>query len=188
MASGIGFVSANRREESLALPLSVRENFFMNPALQGTPFLGRLSAATETPRAQAWVQRYGVRPADPEAPVETLSGGNQQKVVMARWLEFGGQLLILEEPTLGVDVGSKADIYRLLAGALERGLAVLLVSTDFEEIAGVAHRALVFDRGRVVRELGGDTLTLEQLNLWAAGGAALQSSSPQGATHAVPEE
>ncbi|OLV16010.1 sugar ABC transporter ATP-binding protein [Deinococcus marmoris] len=187
MQGGIGFVSANRREESLALPLSVRENFFMNPAVQGVSLTQRLSAATERPRALDWVTRYGVRPSDPEAPVETLSGGNQQKVVMGRWLEFGGKLLILEEPTLGVDVGSKADIYALLAGALERGLCVLLVSTDFEEIAGVAHRALVFDRGQVVRELSGADLTLEQLNLWAAGGAALGPPPPQqgGRGHAV---
>ena len=192
MAAGIGFVSANRREESLALPLSVRENFFLNPALQGVKVHQRLSAATERPLAQHWISRYGVRPADPEAPVETLSGGNQQKVVMARWLEFAGQLLILEEPTLGVDVGSKADIYALLAGALERGLAVLLVSTDFEEIAGVAHRALVFDRGAVVRELAGTDLTLEGLNLWAAGGAGMStqkaSSTQGGGNHAVAQE
>lgn len=193
MAGGIGFVSANRREESLALPLSVRENFFLNPALQGVALHQRLSAATERPRAQSWIARYGVRPADPEAPVETLSGGNQQKVVMGRWLEFAGQLLILEEPTLGVDVGSKADIYALMGQALERGLAVLLVSSDFEEIAGVAHRALVFDRGAVVKELSGADLTLEALNLWAAGGGSVQASSVQqpsisGGEHAVTQE
>ena len=193
MESGVGFVSANRREESLALPLSVRENFFMNPALQGVALHQRLSAATERPRADEWVSRYGVRPADPEALVETLSGGNQQKVVMGRWLEFRGQLLILEEPTLGVDVGSKADIYTLMSGALERGLAVLLVSTDFEEIAGVAHRALVFDRGAVVKELSGADLNLEGLNLWAAGGGKVQhtpgnTGQTKGGNHAVTQE
>ena len=97
-----------------------------------------------------------------------------------------------------MDVGSKADIYALLAGALERGLAVLLVSTDFEEIAGVAHRALVFDRGAVVRELAGTDLTLEQLNLWAAGGAGMSTqnvvpaqnvvSAQQGGPDAVAQE
>ena len=169
----------------------------MNPALQGVEIHQRLSVATERPRAEEWVARYGVRPADPEASVETLSGGNQQKVVMGRWLEFGGQLLILEEPTLGVDVGSKADIYTLMNGALERGLSVLLVSTDFEEIAGVAHRALVFDRGAVVKELSGADLNLEGLNLWAAGGGEIQSSGggaaqntdqTKGGSHAVTQE
>ena len=74
--------------------------------------------------------------------IATLSGGNQQKVVVARWMEAGSRLLVLEEPTFGVDVGSKAEIYRLLQEALDQGLAVLLISSDFEEVAGICHRAL----------------------------------------------
>ena len=170
MSAGIGFVSANRREESLALGLNIRENFFMNPAVRGVGPLQRLDAGTEAGAAQAWVTRYDVRPADPEVPVETLSGGNQQKIVMGRWLEFQGRVLILEEPTLGVDVGSKAAIYGLLTGALSRGLGVLLVSTDFEEVVGISHRALVFDKGEIVAELSGAGLTVQQLTLHAAGG------------------
>lgn len=185
MRSGIGFVSANRREESLALSMSTRENFFMNPAVRGLRPLQRLDAVTEKPEALAWVQRYDVRPNDPEVPVETLSGGNQQKIVMGRWLEFGGSLLILEEPTLGVDVGSKADIYALLSQALGSGLSVLLVSTDFEEVAGIAHRALVFDKGEVVAELSGPQLTVQNLTLYSTGGLVGQNpltpSAPLGA-------
>ncbi len=173
MAAGIGFVSANRREESLALSLTVRENFFMNPAVRGVGVFQRLDAGTEAEAAEDWVTRYDVRPADSEAPVETLSGGNQQKIVMGRWLEFQGRVLILEEPTLGVDVGSKSAIYALLAGALQRGLGVLLVSTDFEEVVGISHRALVFDKGAVVAELSGSQLTVQQLTLYAAGGVLL---------------
>lgn len=178
MSSGIGFVSANRREESLALSLCVRENFFMNPAVRGVRPLQRLNAGTERPDARAWTARYDVRPSDPEALVETLSGGNQQKIVMGRWLEFGGQLLILEEPTLGVDVGSKADIYALLSDALRAGLSVLLVSTDFEEVAGIAHRALVFDKGAVVAELAGDALNVGNLTLYSTGGLVGQPATP----------
>ena len=91
--------------------------------------------------------------------VEALSGGNQQKVVVGRWLATGRKLLIAEDPTAGVDVGAKADIYRLIAAAVEEGLAVLVISTDFEEIAHICHRALVFSRGRIVRELIGASLT-----------------------------
>ena len=91
--------------------------------------------------------------------IATLSGGNQQKVVVARWMEAGSRLLVLEEPTFGVDVGSKAEIYRLLQEALDQGLAVLLISSDFEEVAGICHRALIFDRGRVTAELARDELS-----------------------------
>jgi ribose transport system ATP-binding protein len=105
----------------------------------------------------------GLQPNDPAAPIETLSGGNQQKVVMARWMRIGGSVLALEDPTAGVDVGAKAEIYRLLADAVGRGLAVLLIATDFEEVAEICHRALVFRNGRIVAELKGASLTHEQL-------------------------
>src|SRR5690606_32982499 len=105
----------------------------------------------------------GLRPNDPSLAVEALSGGNQQKVVIARWLETGRRLLIAEDPTAGVDVGAKGDIYRLIARALEAGLTVVVVSTDFEEIAHICHRALVFSRGRIVRELSGAALTASAL-------------------------
>lgn len=169
MKSGIGFVSSNRREESLAMTLSVRENFFMNPANRKFKLHNPIQPKTEKIDARAWVKRFNVRPPDSEQALDTLSGGNQQKVVMGRWLEFGAKLLILEEPTLGVDVGSKAEIYGFLVKALEAGAAVLLVSTDLEEIAGICHRALVFNRGSLAAELESTTLTVPALVHAAAG-------------------
>jgi ribose transport system ATP-binding protein len=116
------------------------------------------------------LKRFAVRPPEPERPIMTLSGGNQQKVVVARWMEAGSRLLVLEEPTFGVDVGSKAEIYQLLQAALDDGLAVLLVSSDFEEVAGICHRALIFDRGRVTAELSRAELSIPRLTALAAGG------------------
>ena len=84
-------------------------------------------------------------------------------MVLARWLRIGGRVLTLEDPTAGVDVGAKAEIYRLLADAVSRGLAVLLISTDLEEVAEICHRALVFRDGGIVGALQGDDLTFEQL-------------------------
>jgi ribose transport system ATP-binding protein len=84
-------------------------------------------------------------------------------MVMARWMRVGGRVLALEDPTAGVDVGAKAEIYRLLADAVSRGLAVLLISTDLEEVAEICHRALVFRDGRIVGALHGESLSLEQL-------------------------
>ena len=103
--------------------------------------------------------------------VATLSGGNQQKVVLARWMEANVRLLVLEEPTIGVDVGSKAEIYHLLQQSLKEGLAVLLLSSDFEEVERICHRALVFSRGQVVSEIPGNELDVARLTADASGGA-----------------
>jgi ribose transport system ATP-binding protein len=169
VAAGIGFVSSNRSEESVALNLTIQENLFMN--LAATSELSFLvGLPTETACAVTALRRCAVRPPRPERIIITLSGGNQQKVVLARWLEANMQLLILEEPTFGVDVGSKAEIYRLLAEVVEHGRGVLLVSSDLEEVAGIAHRALVFDRGSIVSEVPGETLTIENLTELTGGG------------------
>ncbi len=119
------------------------------------------------------LQRLSVRPPDTERPIITLSGGNQQKVVLSRWMEAGTKLLVLEEPTFGVDVGSKAEIYALLRAALAEGGAVLLISSDFEEVAGLCHRALVLDRGRLAAELSREELSVGRLTAAASGGAGV---------------
>ena len=118
----------------------------------------------------AALRRFSVRPAEPERPIATLSGGNQQKVVVARWMEAGSRLLALQEPTFGVDVGSKAEIYRLLQEEIDNGLLVLLIPSDFEEVAGILTRALIFDRGRVSAELARDELSIARLTALASGG------------------
>jgi ribose transport system ATP-binding protein len=110
-----------------------------------------------------------------------LSGGNQQKVVVGRWLHLAGKVYVFEDPTAGVDVGAKAEIYRLFDAALNHGAAIIIISTDFEEVAKVCHRALVFDRGRVVAELGDADLAVE--NLLAAASASVghtTAASPSG--------
>jgi ribose transport system ATP-binding protein len=116
--------------------------------------------------------RVNVRPRDPERLIATLSGGNQQKAVLARWFEADSRLLLLEEPTSGVDVGSKAEIYHLLREHVARGSAVLLVSSDFEEVAGLCHRALVLRRGRVAAEVPWEELSVTRLTALATGAAS----------------
>ncbi|MFI1258316.1 sugar ABC transporter ATP-binding protein [Streptomyces netropsis] len=161
--AGIGFVTSNRQEEGCAPELTVRENFLANPRAGGPPGKRWISPGRERAEATALIERFSVHPRDSEAPIATLSGGNQQKVMIGRWLGLSRKLLILEEPTAGVDVGAKAAIYGLLQNALADGLAVLLISTDFEEVADVCHRALVFVRGTVTVELSGDALTVTAL-------------------------
>ena len=117
-----------------------------------------------------------MRPNDPTLPIEFLSGGNQQKVVVGRWLHLKAKIYVFEDPTAGVDVGAKAEIYRLFDVALQAGAAIVIVSTDFEEVAKVCHRALIFDRGQVVAELGAADLSVE--NLLAAASASVRRSEP----------
>ena len=174
MRAGFGFVSSKRAEESLAQRLSVRENLFLNPVLTGTSLLEVILDRREQRRGADLVRRFSIRPPDQERPVGTLSGGNQQKVVVARWLAARIDLLILEEPTIGVDVGSKAEIYALLREATAQGMGVLLISSDFEEVERLCHRALVFDRGSLGAELSGNAITTGSLTLHASGAAAIQ--------------
>jgi ribose transport system ATP-binding protein len=173
IAAGIGLVAGDRVAESLGMRLSVRENLFLNPAALGRHVMEWRAPEREVTTARAMGQTVALRPNDPLRPVETLSGGNQQKVVMARWLAVARRLLILEEPTAGVDVGAKAEIYALLNQALAKGLAVLLVSTDFEEVARISHRAIVFGRGRVCAAIDRRHLSVESILHAASAGKAM---------------
>jgi ribose transport system ATP-binding protein len=171
MSKKIGFVSSRRAEESIAANMSLRENVYINPVATGKRVAQFTSRRDELDGARAVLKRYGVRPEEPEQAVATLSGGNQQKVVLARWMEADVRLLVLEEPTIGVDVGSKAEIYHLLQQSLKEGLAVLLVSSDFEEVERICHRALILSRGRVVSEIPRHEITIARLTSDASGGA-----------------
>jgi ribose transport system ATP-binding protein len=163
MADGIRFVTSNRESEGLALSMTVTENLFMNPGALGRRLWAFERSETESRRAAAVIEKFSVRPADPSRIITTLSGGNQQKVLLARWLGHGARLLVLEEPTMGVDVGAKADIYEMLNQELAGGAAVLLVSSDLDEVAGICHRALIFNRGRIVQELQRHELSVNRL-------------------------
>ena len=146
----------------------------MRPALAGLRVVGTRS---ERRRAAETLAAFGVRPAEPDRVIATLSGGNQQKVVLARWLGVGRSVLILAEPTTGVDVGARAEIDALLARAVTEGLGVLVVSSGFEEVAGLCMRALVFDRGRPVAELSGSEITAARLTRIAGGDAGTEEAA-----------
>ncbi|MFE9442184.1 sugar ABC transporter ATP-binding protein [Streptomyces sp. NPDC006602] len=180
VGAGVGFVTSNRLEEGCAAELTVRENLLANPRADGMPGPRWISPRRERATATALVERFRVHPLDSETPIAVLSGGNQQKVMLGRWLHRKRRLLILEEPTAGVDVGAKAEIYRLLDEELAAGLAVLLISTDFEEVANVCHRALVFVRGTVAAELTGEALTVTRLTHTASAVPPLTGTETDG--------
>jgi ribose transport system ATP-binding protein len=171
IAAGIRFVTSNREAEGVALPLNVTENLFLNPVATGRRVWSAQWHGTERRAAERLIRTFSIRPADPRRMISTLSGGNQQKVVLARWLGHGGKLLVLEEPTMGVDVGAKAEIYQMMDHELERGVAVVLVSSDLDEVAGICHRALIFNRGQIVQELPRDQLSVARLTALVGGAA-----------------
>jgi ribose transport system ATP-binding protein len=172
MAAGIDLVCGDRSAESLLPGRSIRENMFVNPLAAGRGMLSLIGPGREGRSARELGLRVGLRPNDPSLPIEALSGGNQQKVVVGRWLHLQGQVYVFEDPTAGVDVGAKAEIYRLFDIALAAGAAILIVSGDFEEVAKICHRAMVFDRGRVVAELDATALSVENLLAAASAGTA----------------
>ncbi|MEL4887413.1 sugar ABC transporter ATP-binding protein [Pectobacterium betavasculorum] len=163
MAHGVSLVAGDRTNESLVMSMSVRENLFINPCASGHKLFSRYSRREEIGASWWKVQLFDVRPKNVNIDISALSGGNQQKVVMARWMHLGAPLLILEDPTAGVDVGARAEIYHLLNKSLAEGIAVLVISNDFEEIAHICNRALVFNRGNVVGELKNQQVSFANL-------------------------
>jgi ribose transport system ATP-binding protein len=163
IAAGVAFITSNREEESLAPSLSVRENLFLNPSTTGRQLFSFLLPQSERRQARELLERFYVRPADPDRVIATLSGGNQQKAVLARGFATSSSVFVLEEPTQGVDVGAKSEIYALMNQALSCGCCILILSSDFEEVAQVCNRALVFNRGDMVAELSREEISVPRL-------------------------
>ncbi len=161
--NSIVFVTSNRQDEGLAPRLSVKENLFLNPGAWGRGLFQLMSRRAESVRASRLANKFLVRPPDPDRSVDTLSGGNQQKVLLARGAGLGSALLVLEEPTRGVDVGAKAEIYQIIVDALDDAHAVILVSSDLEEVSGISSRALIFHSGVITGELRRDEMSLTKL-------------------------
>ncbi|MEO8830495.1 sugar ABC transporter ATP-binding protein [Lapillicoccus sp.] len=178
--AGVGFATSNRETESVAPGMSVRENLFLNPSVWGRRLFEWFDRRGEARDAYQQIRAFGVRPDDPEMALDTFSGGNQQKVVLARWLSVGRGVMVLEEPTMGVDVGAKSEIYALLRDAARAGTATVVVSTDMEEVTKIAHRALVMERGTVVAEFAGAELTIGNLVAAASGLKRTRSTGAEG--------
>jgi simple sugar transport system ATP-binding protein len=155
MRHRIAFSSENRRAEGLVEELSVRENIVL--ALQASRgWLRPISRRRQEELAEKYIKALHIRPADPELPVRNLSGGNQQKVLLARWLITEPRLLIVDEPTRGIDVGAKAEIQRLLAELSGGGMAVLFISAELEEVLRVSHTVAVLRDRRLIQQIDND--------------------------------
>ena len=154
MAMGMGLVPAERHANAAFMAATLRENITVTrPGIHWRN--GILWRSPERSDVVKWLERLDVRPRNSEFAMSELSGGNQQKVVLARWLRMEPKVLVLNEPTQGVDVGAKADIHKLIDDAAAQGTAVLVVSTDHEELVRLCHRVLVLRRGRIADEISG---------------------------------
>lgn len=147
IAQGIAHVPEDRQSQGAILSRTIADNVTL-PSLSTFARLGFVGKAKEHAVARSWIDKLQIRCAGPHAELTTLSGGNQQKVVLARWLQTKPRVLILDEPTKGIDVGSKAVVHQLIDGLAQEGLGIILVSSDLPEILGLADRILVMRRGR----------------------------------------
>lgn len=184
---GFALIPEDRRGEGLVTEMSVRENLTLtNLAAWST--MGALNLRQEKSVAAELVERLQIATPGLGQLTRNLSGGNQQKVVIGRWLTGNAKVFIFDEPTTGVDVGSKVEIYKQMTDLARRGAAVLFISSDFEELLGMSDRIAVMLRGQVVKILAREEADLHELLFWATGGeGGADAASAVGASPTIPE-
>lgn len=184
VARGMALIPADRQSDGSLPSMSVMENLMLRRL--STFFRnGRLRRGQMTADAKRVLVHYGVRPPEPAMRFDQLSGGNQQKVVLAKWLTTEPKLLLLHEPTQGVDIGARQNIYGLIAETVKHGMMVVVASSDHEELAAISDRVLVVARGRVIAELAGSELTKDRLttaSLAQPGADDVQEQAPTDST------
>jgi ribose transport system ATP-binding protein len=159
---GLALIPEDRKSDGLMLPMSVADNLTF-AALGRISRAGIVSSEAESEAVEDMVRLLGIRMDAPDRPVRTLSGGNQQKVVIAKWLLNKPAIILLNDPTRGIDVGTKQELYQLLRKLAAEGAAIILYSTDYYELIGCCDRVAVFYDGAIVRELTGDAITEQAL-------------------------
>ncbi len=166
IAAGIGYVPEDRKDQGLFLEMSSSKNITLNMLRQDSK-AGVINWGTLGKIANAAVENFNIRLANLEIRAMDLSGGNQQKLLLARWLAIKPRVLLLDEPTRGVDIGAKSEIYRIISDLAKQGVAVLMVSSELPEVIGLSDRVLVMRQGRLVGELDGSHQTITQENIMA---------------------
>jgi rhamnose transport system ATP-binding protein len=168
MAAGVGFVPEDRRQQGLVMDMSVQQNVAL-ASLRDLRRGGLIRASAERAMAADWATRLKIKYSRLTDPVATLSGGNQQKVVLAKWLGRQPAVLIVDEPTRGIDVGTKAEVHQLLVDLARSGVAVLMISSELPEVLGVSDRVLVMREGALVAELSRQEASEEAIMTAAMG-------------------
>ncbi|UFJ41807.1 sugar ABC transporter ATP-binding protein [Brevibacillus humidisoli] len=174
--AGIALVTENRKEEGLILSLSIRENLAL-PNLNTLSAYGFVKGEAETKLAEQTIKQLSIKTTDGEKTVGSLSGGNQQKVVIGKWLAVNPKILILDEPTRGVDIGAKKELYELMGQLVRSGVAIIMISSEMPEVLGMSDRILVMHEGRVTGEFAHEEATQEKIMHAAAGGGSLHATA-----------
>jgi rhamnose transport system ATP-binding protein len=170
MALGMGFVPEDRRKQGLAMTAGVQTNITLAIRNQLARW-GFLTSKLEQSPAEQWASRLQVKTRALDTHAVMLSGGNQQKVVLAKWLATGPKLLIIDEPTRGIDVGTKSEVHRLISELASTGLAVLMISSELPEVLGMADRVVIVREGRLTANISREEATAEVV-MYAATHAA----------------
>lgn len=169
MHAGIGFVTEDRKDEGLVLDFSIRDNMVLTNLNHFAP-KGIIINKKEQEFVEVLIKRLQIKAQSANALVSSLSGGNQQKVVIAKWIGIGLSVLILDEPTRGVDVGAKREIYQLMNELTERGVAIIMVSSELPEVLGMSDRIIVVHEGEISGEVTQQEATQENIMTLATGG------------------
>jgi rhamnose transport system ATP-binding protein len=171
---GIGYLPEDRRRHGVILEMSTAANATL-ASLRTITRMGLVDREREHATAERFVRRLGIKTFSVDAPVGNLSGGNQQKVALARWLAANPSVLILDEPTQGVDVGAKAEIHRLMSELAGQGLAILMISSELPEVLGMSDRIAVMHGGTIVKSFDRESATQEAILAQALGHAATET-------------
>ena len=169
MQHKIGFVTEDRKTEGLLLDFSIQDNIMLTN-FDKTCRMGITQPTSENQFVQKFIDQLAIRTTNAHLPVKSLSGGNQQKVVLAKWLGTEPDILILDEPTRGVDIGAKKEIYTIINQLAEAGVAILMISSELPEVIGMADRVLVMHEGRITGEVNKSNMTQENIMHYATGG------------------
>lgn len=159
---GIGLISEDRKEEGFVGCLGLKENINLTTIMDTVTF-GLINKAKETKKMRDYIKKLNIRTTSEQALVRNLSGGNQQKVVISKWLAANCKVLLIDEPTRGIDVKAKSEIYQLIRDLADNGTAVLMITSELPELIGLSDRALVMHEGKIVNELVGDAINDENI-------------------------
>ncbi len=175
--AGIGYVPENRKRDGLVLALNIEDNL----ALSNFPIVSRVAFIGRTKKRNLsleWIARLQVKCTGPLQPARTLSGGNQQKIVLGKWLARNPAALLLDEPTRGVDIGAKAEIHQIIRALADRGVAILLASSEMPELLQLCNRILVMGEGKIIDQVSGQDMNEQKILQLAVPGAHEKARQP----------
>ena len=177
ISHGIGFVTENRRDEGLVLSMDVKENITLGTLSKFLDNPVKLNLKSEVDKTNSYIDKLKIKAAGYQQKVGTLSGGNQQKIVIAKWLLADSKILIVDEPTRGIDVGAKLEIYNIMNELVKKGVGIIMISSELPEVIGMSDRVLVMCRGEITGELSREEADQEKIMYYATGGGKYDGNS-----------